>query len=44
VLARAGYEAIAPVAAPDSAQAMRRYEITMAMQAKRSRAGNPDRG
>jgi len=43
VLARAGYETIAAGAAPDADHAMRRYEITMGMQAKRSRAGDPGR-
>jgi len=43
VLARAGYEEIAAPPAPDADQAMRRYEITMGMQAKRSRVREPGR-
>jgi hypothetical protein len=43
VLARAGYQPVAPGAAPNADQAMRRYEITLGMQAKRSRSGTPDR-
>lgn len=42
VLARAGYEPVSAGPAPDADQAMRRYEITMGLQAKRSRA--PDTG
>ena len=42
VLARAGYEPVSAGPAPDADQAMRRYEITMGLQAKRSRA--PDGG
>ena len=38
VLTRAGYEAIVAGKAPTADQAMRRYEITMGMQAKRRRA------
>jgi protein-tyrosine sulfotransferase len=43
VLGRAGYDTIATGLAPDADLAMRRYEITMGMKAKRSRAGKPDR-
>jgi protein-tyrosine sulfotransferase len=43
VLARAGYEPVAAGPAPDPDQAMRRYEITMGLQAKRSRATDPGR-
>ena len=42
VLTRAGYEPVSAGPAPDPDQAMRRYEITMGLQAKRSRA--PDNG
>ena len=38
VLTRAGYEPVSAGATPDPDQAMRRYEITMGLQAKRSRA------
>ena len=44
VNARAGYELVAAGRPPDPDQAMRRYEITMGLQAKRSRTPDPDRG
>jgi protein-tyrosine sulfotransferase len=39
VLSRAGYETVGPGSPPDADQAMRRYEIAMSVQAKRSRDG-----
>jgi len=42
VLVRAGYEPVNPGPTPDPDQAMRRHEIAMGLQAKRSRA--PDSG
>jgi hypothetical protein len=39
VLRLAGYEPVPAGAAPDADQAMRRYEIAMSVQAKRSRDG-----
>lgn len=44
VLARAGYPTVEAGGAPDPDQAMRRYEMSLAMKAKLSRAGEPDRG
>ncbi len=44
VLVRAGYEPVAPGTAPDPEKSMRRYEITLGIQAKRIRDGDPDRG
>jgi protein-tyrosine sulfotransferase len=43
VLVRAGYDGVPAGPAPDADQAMRRYEITMAMQAKRVRDPGPGR-
>jgi len=42
VLARAGYEPVTVGRAPSADQAMRRYEIAMGVQAKRSRSVEPD--
>jgi protein-tyrosine sulfotransferase len=43
VLTRAGYEPVNAGPAPDPDQAMRRHEIAMGLQAKRSRAPDPGR-
>ena len=43
VLARAGYEPVSAGPAPDPGQAMRRYEITMGLQARRSRTPDGSR-
>jgi hypothetical protein len=43
VLRRAGYDTVDAGAPPDADRALRRYEVSLAMQAKRSRGRDPDR-